>query len=103
MTNTESPYGPPLVTPLTEPVASARPRRGLGVTALVLSLVPIVVGLIFVVIAIVAGATDDTGWAILGWAILGAYVVGPLGLILGGTGLGLGIAAAVKNRGRAAG
>ena len=39
----------------------------------------------------------------LGWAILSAYAYVPLGIFLGGTAVGLGIAAVVKNRGRGAG
>jgi hypothetical protein len=100
MTSPESPDNPTSVidrTPATPPISR---RRGLGVAALVLAIVPVVVALIFVVIAIAAGATDDTGWAILGWAILGVYVSVPAGLVFGGIAVGLGIAAAVKNRGR---
>jgi hypothetical protein len=111
MTSPEAPYGPAGVTaPTSDPSQDPSPsepalppRRGRGITALVLSLIPVAVGLIFTVIAIVAGANDDTGWAILGWAILGGYVVVPLGILLGGVALGLGISAAVKNRGRGAG
>jgi hypothetical protein len=69
----------------------------------VLSLIPIALTIVFAVIATVAGFTDDTGWAILGWAILGAYIVIPVGLVLGGTALGLGISAAVKDTGRGPG
>jgi hypothetical protein len=75
----------------------------LGITSLVLSLIPQALLLIFVVIASVDVAQDDTGWAILGWAILGAYGYALLGFLLGGTALGIGIAAAVKNRGRGLG
>src|SRR4051812_24471024 len=103
MTAPESPSGP---TTLADPALAAPPlprRRGLGIAALVLALIPLVVALVFVVIAIVAGVNDDTGWAILGWAILGAYVSIPAGLLLGGVAVGLGIAAAVKDRGRGPG
>ena len=103
MTIPESPYGPSSVATPPASAAADRPRRGLGIASLVLSLVPVVLALIFVAIVIVAGATDDTGWAILGWAILGAYVVAPSAIILGGLAIGLGIPAVVKRRGRGLG
>lgn len=103
MTTPESPYGPSTVAESPAPIPAARPRRGLGVASLVLSLIPQAVLVIFVVITIVAGALDDTGWAILGWAILGAYAYAILGFVLGGTALGIGIAAVAKNRGRGPG
>lgn len=103
MTIPESPYGPSAVAATPAPIPAVRPRRGLGTAALVLALIPIAVTVAFIVIAIVAGVVDDSGWAVLGWAILGVYVSVPLGLILGGTAVGLGIAAVIKNRGRGAG
>jgi len=103
MTIPESPYAPSTDVASPAPVPAARPRRGLGITSLVLSLIPQALLLIFVVIASVDVAQDDTGWAILGWAILGAYGYALLGFLLGGTALGIGIAAAVKNRGRGLG
>jgi len=103
MTIPESPYGPSSVATPPAPVPLDPPRRGLGTASLVLSLVPVALALIFLVIVIVAGATDDTGWAILGWAILGAYVVAPAAIILGGLAIGLGIPAVVKRRGRGLG
>jgi hypothetical protein len=99
----DSPYGPSTDVASQAPVPAARPRRGLGITSLVLSLIPQALLLIFVVIASVDVAQDDTGWAILGWAILGAYGYALLGFLLGATALGIGIAAAVKNRGRGLG
>jgi hypothetical protein len=103
MTTPESPYGPSTATASSDPIPAVRPRRTLGILSLVFSLVPQAVLLVFVVITVVAGSLDDTGWAILGWAILGAYAYGILGVVLGGTALGLGIAAAVKDRGRGPG
>ena len=103
MTSPEPPYGPSSVTTATPAASPPQPRRGLGTAALVLALIPIAVTVVFIVIAIVAGVVDDSGWAVLGWAILGVYVAAPLGVILGGTAVGLGIAAVVKKRGRGAG
>jgi hypothetical protein len=103
MTIPESPYGPSTATASPAPISAPGPRRGLGVTSLVLSLIPQAVLVIFVAIAIVAGAMDDSGWAILGWAILGAYAYAIVGVLLGGTAVGLGIAAIVKDRGRSPG
>jgi hypothetical protein len=103
MTTPESPYGPPTVTEPPAPTSASRSPRGLGIASLVLALIPQAVLVIFIVITIVAGSLDDTGWAILGWAILGAYAYAATGFVLGGTALGLGIAAAVKHRGRGPG
>ena len=103
MTIPESPYGPSTVTAPSAPIPAARPRRGLGIAALVLSLIPQAALLIIIAIASVEVSKDDSGWAILGWAILGGYAYAILGVLFGGTALGIGIAAAVKNRGRGPG
>jgi hypothetical protein len=100
MTTPESPYGPSTIAPSPAPIPAAQPNRGLGIASLVLSLIPQAVLLIFIVIIVVAASTDDTGWAILGWAILSAYSYAILTFLLGGTAVGIGIAAIVKNRGR---
>lgn len=81
------------------PTASAAPSRALGITALVIALVP-AIGLLIVAIypAMFPAPGDSFGWLFLVAAVLlvATPVCGLLALILG-------IVAARKNRGRVAG
>jgi hypothetical protein len=78
---------------------AARPRRGIGIAALVLALSPAAIAVVVFVATIVAGV-ESTGAAALGWLVVGLAVAGASCLVLGGLAIVLGIVAIVKNRGR---
>lgn len=77
-----------------------RPRRGLGVAALVLSLSPGAIAVIVFIATIVAGVVESSGEAALGWLVVGLGVTGAACFVFGGLAIVLGIVAIVTNRGR---
>ena len=75
-------------------------RRGLGITALVLSLTPAVIVIVVLIVAILSGERDSTGDAALGWLVVGLAISGGASILLGGLAIVLGTVAIVTNRGR---
>jgi len=103
MTNADTSTATSAAEPSPASAAPAAGRRGLGITSLIFGLIPVVALLITVVLLVIVGANDSTGWAVLGWGILAAYIVLPLTLICGIVALATGITAIRRRRGRGAG
>lgn len=113
MTDAPPPYGPaataPAVPPApaesgwTPPPAAAAPRRGLGITALVFGLIPIVAVVLSVVAVVVLAEADGGGWALLGYGIFFALIDIALTLVCGIVALICGIIAMRRGRGRGLG